>query len=117
MDIWNGYRFRVVYRDFDKLIKCRIQRGYIGGTAFGTVRLCVYSDKANHWYCIDPDTGLSLAEGRTRQAAVDAARVRLSKMTPEAYAENVRRAKKDLVRFGLMTYSVERGFVWHDRLI
>ncbi len=115
MDIWSGYRFRVVYRDFDKLIKCRIQRGYIGGTAFGTVRLCVYSDKANHWYCIDPDTGLSLAEGRTRQAAVDAARVRLSKMTPEAYAENVRRAKNDLVRFGLMTYSVERGFVWQDR--
>lgn len=117
MDTWNDRRFRVVYTGFDGLVKCRIQRGYVGGTAFGTVRLCVYSDKPNHWYCIDPDTGLSLAEGRTRQAAVDAARVRLSKMTPEVYAENVRRAKQDLVRFGLMRYSVERGFVWQDHLI
>lgn len=117
MDIWNIYRFRIVYRGGDRKLHHREVKGYMGGTAYGSVKLCVYSDKANHWYCVDPDTGMSLSEGRTRQNAVDEARVRLSKISPETYEDSVRRAKDKLVEAGVMTYSLERGFSWCVRQI
>lgn len=117
MDIWNIYRFRIVYRGNDRKLHHREVKGYMGGTAYGSVKLCVYSDKANHWYCVDPETGMSLSEGRTRQDAVDRARMRLSTVTPEQYGDSVYRAKKLLVEAGVLDYSVERGYTWHVQQI
>ena len=117
MDIWNIYRFRIVYRGDDRKLHHREVKGYMGGTAYGSVKLCVYSDKANHWYCVDPDTGMSLSEGRTRQDAMDEARARLSKIRPETYQDAVHRAKKQLVEAGVLDYSVERGYTWRVQQI
>ena len=120
---WSQYRFRIVYRADDKKIHWRFVKGYVGGTAFGTVRLAVYKsgEKMKNgrvkWYCVDTDTGMSLAEGFNRQDAVDRARMRLSTITPEQYGDSVYRAKKLLVEAGVLDYSVERGYTWHVQQI
>ena len=120
---WSQYRFRIVYRADDKKIHWRFVKGYVGGTAFGTVRLAVYKSGETmkngrvKWYCVDPDTGMSLAEGFNRQDAVDRARMRLSTITPEQYGDSVYRAKKLLVEAGVLDYSVERGYTWHVQQI
>ena len=110
--------FRVVYRGDDKKLHWRFVIGYIGGTMYGTVRLAVYKsgekmkNGRDKWYCVDPETGLSLSEGFTRQDATDRARERLSHFTPEKYGEAVYRAKKQLVEAGVLNYSIERGYSW-----
>lgn len=120
---WSQYRFRIVYRANDKKLHWRFVAGYVGGTAYGSVRLAVYKsnekDRQGHfkWYCVDPDTGMSLADGRTRQDAVDRARERLSCVSPERYGDSVYRAKKLLVKAGVLDYSVERGYSWHVQQI
>lgn len=120
---WSQYRFRIVYRAEDKKLYWRFVTGYIGGTAFGRVRLAVYKsgEKMKNgrvkWYCVDPDTGMSLSEGFNRQDAVDRARLRLSTITPEQYGDSVYRAKKLLVEAGVLDYSVERGYTWHVQQI
>lgn len=128
---WSQYRFRIVYRADDKKIHWRFVTGYVGGTAFGTVRLAVYKsdelavyksdekmkNRRVKWYCVDPETGMSLAEGFNRQDAIDRARMRLSTITPEQYGDSVYRAKKLLVEAGVLDYSVERGYTWRVQQI
>lgn len=120
---WSQYRFRIVYRAEDKKLYWRFVTGYVGGTAYGTVRLAVYKsgEKMKNgrvkWYCVDPETGLSLAEGFNRQDVIDRARGRLSCISPEQYGDSVYRAKKMLVEAGVLDYSVERGYTWHAQQI
>lgn len=109
-------KIRIVYRGEDRKLRWRFEYAYHVGNLYGeTVRLCVYKDERSikpHWYCVDPETGLSLSEGFTRQDATDRARERLSHLTPEKYGEAVYRAKKQLVEAGVLNYSIERGYSW-----
>lgn len=109
-------KIRIVYRDSDNRLKWRFEYAYHVGNLYGeSVRLCVYKDEQSikpHWYCVDPETGLSLGEGKTRIEAADMARSRLTHVTKERYEQCVSNAKENFVKWGLMSFDYKEGYRW-----
>lgn len=109
-------KIRIVYRGSDKKLRWRFEFAYHVGNLYGdTVRLCVYKDEKSvkpHWYCVDPETGLSLGEGKTRIEAADMARSRLTHVTKERYEQCVSNAKENFVKWGLMSFDYKEGYKW-----
>lgn len=109
-------KIRIVYRGEDLKLRWRFEYAYHVGNLYGeTVRLCVYKDEHSikpHWYCVDPETGLSLGEGKTRIEAADMARSRLTHVTKERYEQCVSNAKENFVKWGLMSFDYKEGYKW-----
>lgn len=109
-------KIRIVYRGEDRKLRWRFEYAYHVGNLYGeTVRLCVYKDEQSikpHWYCVDPETGLSLGDGKTRIEAADMARSRLTHVTKERYEQCVSNAKESFVKWGLMSFDYKEGYKW-----
>lgn len=109
-------KIRIVYRGSDKKLNWRFEYAYHVGNLYGeTVRLCVYKDQQSikpHWYCVDPETGLALGEGKNRIEAADMARSRLTHVTRERYEQCVSNAKENFVKWGLMSFDYKEGYKW-----
>lgn len=109
-------KIRIVYRGDDLKLRWRFEYAYHVGNLYGeSVRLCVYRDEKSvkpHWYCVDPETGLSLGEGKTRIEAADMARSRLTHVTKERYEQCVSNAKESFVKCGLMSFDYKEGYRW-----
>ena len=109
-------KIRIVYWGEDRKPRWRFEYAYHVGNLYGdTVRLCVYKDEKSikpHLYCVDQETGLSLGEGKTRIEAADMARSRLTHVTKERYEQCVSNAKKDFVKWGLMSFDYKEGYKW-----
>lgn len=109
-------KIRIVYRGNDKKLRWRFEFAYHVGNLYGeSVRLCVYKDQQSikpHWYCVDPEIGLVLGEGKTRIEAADMARSRLTHITKEHYEQCVSNAKENFVKWGLMSFDYKGGYQW-----
>lgn len=109
-------KIRIVYRGDDLKLRWRFEYAYHVGNLYGdTVRLCVYKDPKSikpKWYCVDPETGLLLGEGKTRIEAADMARSRLTHVTKERYEQCVSNAKENFVKWGLMSFDYKEGYKW-----
>lgn len=109
-------KIRIVYRGEDRKLRWRFEYAYHVGNLYGeTVRLCVYKDPKSikpKWYCVDPETGLSLGEGKTRIEAADTARSRLTHIMKERYEKVVSDAKEKFVKYGLMSFDYKEGYRW-----
>ena len=109
-------KIRIVYRDDNLKLRWRFEYAYHVGNLYGdSVRLCVYKDERSvkpHWYCVDPETGLSLGEGKTRIEAADMARSRVTHISKERYEKTVSDIKQKFVEQGLMSFDYREGYRW-----
>lgn len=109
-------KIRIVYRGDDLKLRWRFEYAYHVGNLYGdTVRLCVYKDPKSikpKWYCVDPETGLSLGEGKTRIEAADMARSRVTYIKKETYEKTVSDIKQKFVELGLMSFDYREGYKW-----
>lgn len=109
-------KIRIVYRDEKLKLHWRFEYAYhVGNLYGGAVRLCVYKDGHSikpHWYCVDPETGLSLGEGKTRMEAADMARSRVTHIKKETYEKTVSDIKQKFVEQGLMSFDYKEGYQW-----
>ena len=109
-------KIRIVYRGNDNRLKWRFEYAYHVGNLYGeSVRLCVYKDDRHikpHWYCVDPETGLSLGEGKTRIEAADMARSRVTHIKKETYEKTVSDIKQKYIEWGLMSFDYREGYKW-----
>lgn len=109
-------KIRIVYRGDDLKLRWRFEYAYHVGNLYGdTVRLCVYKDERSvkpRWYCVDPETGLSLGEGKTRMEAADNARSRVTHIKKEMYEKVVSDIKQKFVEHGLMSFDYKEGYQW-----
>lgn len=109
-------KIRIVYRGDDLKLRWRFEYAYHVGNLYGdTVRLCVYKDEKSvkpKWWCVDPETGLSLGEGKTRMEAADNARSRVTHIKKEFYEKAVSDIKQKFVEQGLMSFDYKEGYKW-----